>query len=144
VAAVARHLRIAPNTIYWYYPSKDHLFIAVLERLMYRTVEAKPPHRAGLVKQALWFVDRLAAMRVARVALHERAAQSPMVAEFEAKFRSLLRSMLMGGLRETVPGNHVEAAADAFRATVEGVLALDLPKTERDRVLTLILEKLAR
>jgi AcrR family transcriptional regulator len=144
VAAIARKLRIAPNTVYWYFPSKDHLFIAVLERLMLRTVQAKPPHDAGIVKQALWFVDRMSAMRTARVALHERAASSPMVGEFEAGFRQLLREMLMGGLRQSLPAERVEPAADAFRATVEGVLALDLPKAERDQVLTLVMENLLR
>ncbi len=142
VAATARELQIAANTIYWYFPSKDHLFIAVLERLMLQTVAAKPPHAAGIVKQSLWFVDRLSAMRTARVALHERAAGSPMVAEFEASFRVALRQMLAGGLSERLPVKRVGPAADAFRATVEGALALDLPKPERDRVLTLVLEKL--
>ena len=143
VAAIARGLGIAANTIYWYFPSKDHLFVAVVERLMRRTVEAKPPHAAGLVKQALYFVDRLSELRPARVALHERAGQSELVANFETLFREGMRSMLTGGLREKLPPARAEAAADAFRATVEGVLALDLPKKERDQILTLVLERLS-
>jgi len=142
VAAIARRLGIAANTIYWYFPSKDQLFVDVVERLMRRSVEAKPPHNAGLVKQALYFVDRLSELRPARVALHERAGQSQLVANFEALFRQGMRSMLTGGLRERLPASRAEAAADAFRATVEGVLALDLPKRERDDVLTLVLERL--
>ena len=142
VAAIARSLGIAANTIYWYFPSKDHLFVAVVQRLMRRTVEAKPPHAAGLVKQALYFVDKLSELRPARVALHDRAGKSDVVANFEALFRGGMRSMLAGGLREQLPPATAEGAADAFLATVEGVLALDLPKKERDKVLTLVLDRL--
>jgi hypothetical protein len=103
---------------------------------------SKPPHSAGLVKQALYFVDQLAEFRTARLALQERASQSRLVAEFEAHFRFGLRSMLTGGLAESLPPREAAAAAEAFRATVEGVLALDLPKPERDPLLTLVLERL--
>src|SRR5258708_23998933 len=58
VAAIARTLGIAPNTIYWYFPSKDHLLAAVVERLMTRAVQAKPPHAAGVEQHALYFVHR--------------------------------------------------------------------------------------
>ncbi len=142
VAAIARTLGIAPNTIYWYFPSKDHLFVAVVERLMTRVVEAKPPHASGLEKQALYFVDRLSELRTARLALHERAGHSELVANFETLFREGMRSMLAGGLRERLPVERAEVAAEAFRATVEGVLALDLSKKERDQILTLVLERL--
>jgi AcrR family transcriptional regulator len=143
VAAIGRELGIAPNTVYWYFPSKDHLFVAVVERMMVRTVADKPPHSAGLVKQALYFVDRLIETRPARVALQERAAQSELAAELERNFRQAMRSMLAGGLREKLPSARAEAAADAFLATVEGVLALDMGKKERDRVLTLVLQRLS-
>jgi AcrR family transcriptional regulator len=142
VAAIARSLGIAANTVYWYFPSKDHLFVAVVERLMRRVVEAKPPHAAGLEQQALYFVDRLSELRPARVALHERAGHSDLVANFEILFREGMRSMLTGGLQGKLPAVRVEAAADAFLATVEGVLALDLPKKERDAVLKLVLHGL--
>lgn len=32
VAAIARKLRLSQNTIYWYFPSKDHLFVEVRSR----------------------------------------------------------------------------------------------------------------
>jgi hypothetical protein len=53
-----------------------------------------------------------------------------------------MRSMLTGGLQEKLPADRAEAAADAFLATVEGVLALDVSKKERDAVLTLVLNGL--
>jgi AcrR family transcriptional regulator len=142
VAAIARNLGIAANTIYWYFPSKDQLFVAVVERLMRRVVEDKPPHEAGLEQQALYFVDRLSELRPARVALHERAGRSELVASFEMLFREGMRSMLTGGLQEKLPADRADAAADAFLATVEGVLALDVSKKERDAVLTLVLNGL--
>jgi len=142
VAAIARRLRIAANTIYWYFPSKDRLLVAVLDRLMRRVVERKPPHAAGLVRQALYFVDQLAEFRAALLALRERAGQSQEVADFEAHFRFGVRTMLTSGLQAELPAREAVAAAEAFGATVEGALALNLPKKERDRVLTLVLRRL--
>ena len=142
VAAIARELGIAANTIYWYFPSKDHLLVAVVHRLVHRALEAKPPPAAGLARQAIYFVDRLADMRPARIALHERVGQSELVAACDAEFRAGMRMMLTGGLRAMMPAPDAEAAASAFLATAEGVLALDLPKKQRDPILNLVLERL--
>ncbi|MEA2645367.1 MAG: TetR/AcrR family transcriptional regulator, repressor of the mexAB-oprM multidrug resistance operon [Chloroflexota bacterium] len=143
VAGIARELGIAANTVYWYFPSKDHLLVAVVERLMQRTLQAKPPHSAGLARQAIYFVDRLSEDRRARIALQERAAHSTVAADLDATVRAGMRAMLTGGLKERLPAAAATDAADAFLATVEGALALDMPKKERDRVLTLVLERLA-
>src|SRR2546428_12358284 len=82
IAAIARDLDLAQNSIYWYFPSKDHLFVAALRRLLPRIVAAKPPARRGLTAQVLWFVDRLDELRPIIVAVHERARISQVVAEF--------------------------------------------------------------
>src|SRR5258708_34045407 len=76
VIGIARDLGVAANTIYWYFPSKDHLFVAAMRRLSLRIVQAKPPHAAGFAVQAFWFVDRLAAPLPVRMSVHGRARAS--------------------------------------------------------------------
>src|SRR5258708_10070958 len=83
VIGIARDLGVAANTIYWYFPSKDHLFVAAVRRLSLRIVQAKPPHPAGFAVQAVLFVDRLAELRPVRMAVHERARSSELVAADE-------------------------------------------------------------
>src|SRR5258708_25181536 len=143
VIGIARDLGVAANTIYWYFPSKDHLFVAAMQRLSMRIVQAKPPHAAGFATQAFWFVDRLAELRPVRMAVHERARASELVAEYERGFQAQLRAMLEGGLRENLPSDEVDDAADLFLATVEGLLVTDRTKPYRRRVLDRLLRGLS-
>src|SRR5207244_4131402 len=83
VASIARELGVAQNSVYWYFPSKDHLFVAVLRRILTRTLAAKPPAGKGLQRQVLWFTDRLYDFSPLRVTLRDRAGQSALVADFE-------------------------------------------------------------
>src|SRR6186997_3664071 len=59
IAAIARELGVAQNAIYWYFPSKDHLFVAALERMLREIAARKPRHEeAGTVERILWFTDQ--------------------------------------------------------------------------------------
>src|SRR5215210_758410 len=76
VAGIARELGVAQNAIYWYFPSRDHLFVAALER------------------KVLWFVDQLQEIEPVRAAMYERARTSPVVAEFADELNRTWRRML--------------------------------------------------
>src|SRR4051795_2675791 len=73
VAAIARELGLAQNALYWYFPSKDHLFVAVLERMLRGIVARKPPRRGGVDRQVTWFVDQLAELEPVRASMREQA-----------------------------------------------------------------------
>src|SRR3954471_24297884 len=60
VAALARDLGIANNSVYWYFPSKDELVIAAVQVMLRDIVGRKPPPSRGLERQVLWFVEQLA------------------------------------------------------------------------------------
>jgi len=53
VAAIARELGIAQNAIYWYFPSKDNLFVAALERLLREIAARKPSRTVGEVERII-------------------------------------------------------------------------------------------
>lgn len=59
VAAIARELGLAQNAIYWYFPSKDHLFVAVLRRMLEEIAARKPRGEVGRRERILWFADQL-------------------------------------------------------------------------------------
>jgi TetR/AcrR family transcriptional regulator, cholesterol catabolism regulator len=142
VAAIARELGLAQNAIYWYFPSKDHLFVAALERMLREIAARKPSRKVGEVERILWFTDQFQALSDLRGAMTERARGSEVVAGFVAELDELLFRMLSNALRGHVPEEQLPIAVEAFRSTVEGTFVKGLAKQERRKVLTFALERL--
>ena len=135
MAGVARDLGIAQNAVYWYFPSKDHLFVAALRRMLESIVAAKPPAATGLTNQVLWFVDELQSLHELRAALAERARVSPLAADFAAELSRGLRGMLSNALTGRISESELPLAVDTFVATVEGCVLQHLDTPERHRLL---------
>src|SRR4051812_50227265 len=55
VAALARELGLAQNAVYWYFPAKDDLFVAVLRRMLADLAPPKPRGGGGDRRRVLWF-----------------------------------------------------------------------------------------
>jgi AcrR family transcriptional regulator len=142
VAAIARELGIAQNAIYWYFPSKDHLFVAALERML-RGIAARKPSRANdRMERVLWFTDQFAPLWKLQGAMAERARTSKVAAEFVENLDELLSRMLSNAFRGHVPDAQLPLAVQAFRAAVEGTFVKEFDRRERRRVLTFTLERL--
>jgi AcrR family transcriptional regulator len=145
VAAIARELGLAQNAIYWYFPSKDHLFVAALERMLREIGARKPRHEeVDQVERILWFTDQFEALSGMRGAMNERARESNVVADFVGELDALLSRMLSNALRDHVPAEDLPVAVETFRATVEGAFVKGLDKRSRREVLTFALERLMR
>jgi AcrR family transcriptional regulator len=145
VAAIARELGLAQNAIYWYFPSKDHLFVAALEGMLQKIAARKPKHEeAGPVERILWFTDQFQALSDLRGAMNERARDSQVVAAFVQQLDELLSRMLSNALRCHVRAEELPVAVETFRATVEGTFVKGLNKQARREVLTFALERLMR
>jgi TetR/AcrR family transcriptional regulator, cholesterol catabolism regulator len=144
VAAIARELGLAQNAIYWYFPSRDHLFVATLRRMLAGILAEKPPAATGLLNQVLWFVDELQSLHELRAALAERARTSPLAADFVAELNGGLRGMLANALSGRVAEAELPLAVDTFVATVEGCVLQQLDAVERRRVLAYALGRILR
>jgi AcrR family transcriptional regulator len=142
VAALARDLGIANNSVYWYFPSKDELVIAAVEEMLRDIVGRKPPASRGLEQQVLWFVDQLAELADLRAALAQRANSSPLVADFIADTNARLRQMLVHALEPHVPQRDLANATDAFLAAVQGLQTSTLPKSRQRQVVRYALRTL--
>jgi AcrR family transcriptional regulator len=142
VAAIARELGLAQNAIYWYFPSKDHLFVATLERMLRDIAARKPSREVGEVERILWFTDQFQALSDLRGAMNERARSSEVVANFVQELDALLSRMLSNALRAHVPPEDLPVAVETFRATVEGTFVKGLDKRARRTVLSFALERL--
>jgi AcrR family transcriptional regulator len=142
VAAIARELGVAQNAIYWYFPSKDHLFVAAMERMLRKIVARKPKREVGEVERILWFTDQFQALSGLRAAMNERARSSPVVAEFAEELDALLSRMLSNVLRGHVPDEQLPLAVETFFVTVQGTFVKGLERRARREVLTFTLERL--
>lgn len=141
VAAIARELGIAQNSVYWYFPSKDHLFVAALERMLRDIAARKPKGDVGKIERILWFTDQLETLAALRGAMSERAQSSEVVAAFVEELDSLLSRMLSNVLRGQVPEEELPIAVEAVRATVQGTFVRGLSKKKRREVLTFALRR---
>ncbi len=135
VAAISRDLGIAQNSIYWYFRSKDDLFLAVLQRLLARLATKKPPQDRGISTQVLWAADRMYELAPVRAELRRRAAHSGKVGAFQAEVDALIRRLLVQGIEPHVATHELDLAASTFLATVEGVLNMELPRRRRHQLI---------
>lgn len=142
VAGIARELGVAPNAIYWYFPSKDDLVVSTLQRMIDKIVQKKPTHFHSVVDRVLWFVDQLAVFYPIRASLHEHRDGSPAVKEFLDDLEDLLRTMLRNLLSTYVDENDLDVATATFVATVQGSFLRGISCRERRRILTFTLERL--
>lgn len=141
VAGIARELALSPNSIYWYFPSKDELFVAAVRHILAGILAAKPARRRSLETRVLWFVEQIDDVDHLRRALYDRARQSVAVAEFVRELEHARRQMLVNALAGEVPEAELEIAADALLATIEGATLRDLGTRGRRRVVAYTLSR---
>jgi AcrR family transcriptional regulator len=141
VVGVARGLGLAQNAVYWYFPSKDHLFVAALERMLRDVVARKPPRQPSIERKVLWFVEQLEPMADVRAAMYERARVSGVVAAFAKDLHATWRRMLTNVLSSRVPEDELPVAVDALLATIQGALLQHHTSAERRRVIAFALRR---
>ncbi|MCW2791908.1 MAG: transcriptional regulator, TetR family [Nocardioides sp.] len=135
VAGLARDLGLAQNTLYWYFPSRDHLFVAALDSMLVSLAVGKPTTARAPITRILWFTDRLEPLWPLLRTLYEIQERSEVAREFLARIDELITTMLGNAFRESVPSRDLTRTVAAFRATVEGVYARGLDTAERHRIL---------
>jgi len=144
VAAIARDQGVAQNAVYWYFPSKDHLFVAALQHMGHRVFAAKMRAGTDWTARLLAVVDELADLYPLLPAIHERAAASEVVRAFERDLLNDFRGMLAAGLTGRVPDTELDLAAETVLAATIGAYAVDLSRTRRRRLLRSLLDHLAQ
>jgi AcrR family transcriptional regulator len=142
MAGIARDLRLAQNAIYWYFPSRGHLFVAVLERILQDIGARKPRGRVDIAERILWFTDQFATLYALRPAMQEQARESPVVADFVRDFDRLVERMLSNAFRGRVSDDQLSIAVEGFRATVIGAYAQGLSRRRRRELLAFVLKRL--
>ena len=144
VAAVARELGLAPNSIYWYFPSRDHLIVATARRILQRILRTEPDADLDEVDQILWFVDQMGDLHRVRFALARRARDAPVLAAFLVELAAHLRNGLRTALEPLAPEPDLDLVVDAFIAVVHDTAGPHLSDAERRRIRKFTLDRLLR
>lgn len=142
VAAIARELGVAQNAIYWYLPSKDHVFVAAMEDML-RDIATRKPRTAETRDRTLWFTDQLAPVAQLLGAMRERSDDAPVVAEFVARLDEVLARMLTNAFADRVDESVLPLAVEAFRAAVEGAYQNGLTRQRRRQLLGFLFDRLS-
>lgn len=126
MAELARAAGVATNAIYWYFPSKDDLFVAVVRRLFTRVFADARPERvrtpSDLESYLLAVFDGLAELSWITAMVHDRARESEVVANLHHRFHESSRAFYIEILRTEMKPREAELTADAMVALLEGVL----------------------
>ena len=143
MVGIARELGVAQNAVYWYFPSKDHLFVAALERLVRDMFARKPRGDRPRSERVLWFMRELDAIADVRGAMYDRARSSAVVADLVHALEATWLRVLTNVLRDRVPDEQLDVAAQALLATIQGALLTPHAKADRRRLIEYAVAKLA-
>jgi TetR/AcrR family transcriptional regulator of autoinduction and epiphytic fitness len=146
MSAIASRAGVANNAVYWYFPSKDDVFVAVLDRRLSHALDRISTRRHRTVEaQARAALRELDTVSSLTAAVHERAREAPVVAEFHARFHTTVQHLLAEALGGIVQDGEAEKAAALIMAVIEG---LHLHSGERghrrDELVVYLLGQLAK
>ena len=141
VIDLSRQLGLAQNAIYWYFPTKDHLFVAAVERIFHDILDGKP-RQGECIDRVVWFTERLSEIQELRTTIRERAQSSEVVAAFERDVDACLRVLLVRVISHDAPTEDTDATVDAVMALCEGALLRNLSKSQRSRLIRFGYERL--
>jgi AcrR family transcriptional regulator len=142
MAGVARDLGLAQNAVYWYFPSRAELFVAVLRRQLADIAARKPRRSKGVIDRVLWLTDQLGPLYELQPAMQALALQSPVVANFVRELDALSERMLTKVFGRHYDGDELTSAIDTFRSVVVGAYARGLSRARRRRLLAFVLDQL--
>jgi AcrR family transcriptional regulator len=123
MAAIARRAGVANAAVYWYFPSKDDVLAAVLQRRQQRVLSSFPAATAeSLDERVIAMLEQLDAVANLTAAVHERARHSSAVAEMHRGFHVAAEGFLVTEFRATgLTLGDARRAAAAIMAVVEGI-----------------------
>jgi AcrR family transcriptional regulator len=96
MAAVAKAAGVAPNTLYWYFASKDDLLVAILDRVVDRALA----QFAGMQAQTLgvqltWLLGEFQQASKLISTVHARLMCSDQIRDWHDRFHAMLDEMLV-------------------------------------------------
>lgn len=125
MATIAKTAGVAPNTLYWYFSSKDDLLVAILDRLVNRALaQLATMQGQSFGDQMLWLLTEFKQASKLISTVHSRLDKSATIRDWHDRFHVMLDQMLV--FQMTSSGmSRVKASVMATVGTyvVEGLLS---------------------
>lgn len=133
MASIAQALNVAPNTLYWYYRSKEELLVGVLNHLLSQSLQQLPSiHGLPLDEQMAWALREFEQSRELVATVHARLEQSDVIRAWHDRFHLLVESAVIHTLMtQGLPRERASMLATVGTFLVEGLLAH--PHSEQQR-----------
>jgi AcrR family transcriptional regulator len=122
VADIARQVGVRSGAVYWYFPSKDHVLAAVMERATARELERLdrlPPDVSGRDRLVRYLTD-LRPFRDMHNSVRERVRSSEVVREAQRVIGQRTRTLIQKVFDEQPTWCDPEMAAEVIMAAFEG------------------------
>lgn len=144
IADISAAAGVARANVYWYFPSKDDIFAAVMDQMLGRETAALGRELAGVAPLTA-LVRGLGEMRRFRglhQAMHHRMGESPAVREAHDRFLGWIRAMVDEVLRTSAA--HVDRAmtADIVVSVFEGANVAEPPPRPANDMIRYLLQNL--
>jgi|TARA_R100001463_G_scaffold8611_15_gene26301 TetR/AcrR family transcriptional regulator of autoinduction and epiphytic fitness len=134
---IARELGVAPNTLYWYYASKDELLVGVLNRQMSQTLVRLPTIVDKPLKEKMaWALREFEQSRELVATVHARLEQSEVIREWHDQFHRFVEAAVIHTLQaDGVARERAAMLATVGTFLVEGLLAHPHSESQREAIL---------
>ena len=125
MASIAKTAGVAPNTLYWYFASKDDLLVAILDRLVNRAMaQLAMMQSQSFGDQVLWLLMEFQQANKLISTVHARLDKSEKIRDWHDRFHAMLDQMLV----QQMVGKGMSPAKASVMATVgtyvvEGLLS---------------------
>lgn len=130
---ISRALGVAPNTLYWYYPSKDELLVGVLNSLLSDSLKQLPSVACDPLKQQMnWALQQFEQSRALMNTVHSKLDHSPVIRDWHEQFHSFIETLVVRTLKASgISDQRAGVLATVATFLIEGLLAH--PQSEKQR-----------
>jgi AcrR family transcriptional regulator len=146
MADIAAGAGVAPANVYWYFPSKDDVFAAVMDRMLGREARALEHELQGLdaLSKLIRGLDDMRAFRGLHRSMHSRLHESTAVREAHDRLLDWIRTNV-NRVTDHHPGvNDRELVADIVVTLFEGANVADSPLRPAVAMIPIVLDALLR
>ncbi|MCU5784601.1 TetR family transcriptional regulator [Alcanivorax balearicus MACL04] len=137
MSRIAQELGVTPNTLYWYYASKDELLVGVLNRLLSDSLKQLPPIMGSSPKEQIsWALQEFEQSRALVNTVHGKLSQSALIRDWHERFHRALESAVVHTLKaKGISTEQARILATVATFLVEGLLAHPHTEKQRDDIL---------
>lgn len=125
MSRLAKELGVAPNTLYWYYASKDELLVGVLNRRLGESIKQIPSLMGTPLKsQMSWALQEFKQSSALVSTVHAKLEQSQVIREWHDQFHRFIEAAVIHTLKaEGASDKRAGMLATVGTFLVEGLLS---------------------